>query len=55
VGQAAQNFRSRCPQAQAEDAVARLDLVYATGTTDFGVDLARIFGTTHAPQLACAV
>ncbi|MDQ6672621.1 MAG: HAMP domain-containing histidine kinase [Chloroflexota bacterium] len=38
-----------------DDAVALLDLVYATGTAEFGVDLARVLGNSHAPHGLCAV
>src|SRR5579859_5447861 len=37
------------------DAVALLDLVYATGSAEFAVDLARVFGNSRAVHLPCAV
>lgn len=44
------------PEVQtAQDAVALLDLVYATGNPEFGVDLACMFGDTIADHLLCAV
>jgi signal transduction histidine kinase len=43
------------PQTLDEAAIALLDLVYSTGTPEFAVDLARVFGNANTIHLPCAV
>jgi signal transduction histidine kinase len=47
--------RRDTPHVQADEAVNLLDRVYATGTSELGVDLARVFGDGSAGAMACAV
>lgn len=42
-------------QVQDDVTLALLDRVYATGTPQFAVDLARLFGAASAPHTSCAV
>jgi signal transduction histidine kinase len=63
IGQAAEAMVGRPLRApvrepskvQDADGVALLDLVYSTGTPEFAVDLAGVFGNTTAISLPCAV
>jgi signal transduction histidine kinase len=55
VGSSVQSALSRGPQTDPAAALALLDLVYGTGTAEFGLDLARLFGNASAIHLPCAV
>jgi signal transduction histidine kinase len=55
VGRPVESALSRGPQTDPDAALALLDLVYGTGTAEFGLDLARMFGNASAIHLPCAV
>src|SRR5207248_2121157 len=42
-------------QAEQDDAMALLDLVYFTGKPEFAVDLARVFGDASSVPVPCSV
>ena len=55
VGNPVESALSHGPQTNLQAALALLDLVYGTGTAEFGLDLAGMFGNASAIHLPCAV
>ena len=55
MGNPVESALSRGPQTDPQAALALLDLVYGTGTAEFGLDLAGMFGDATAIHLPCAV